>query len=269
LDFDAFEVNQRWVFRFPRCAKVQARLRKDVVFLGWLADHLPAPIPRYEWGMLNTPCFPYVFSGYEKLKGVQAIEFDVRDVNCGRLGRWLGRFLRRLHSLQPPETLIEKAGLKAGVTTSHGSEKHLNEYLMRITKSVGTELAVRIQNFFREDHGVPLPYDGPLVLVHEDCHAGHLLLDPEAPERVTGILDWSDMWFSDPAQDFARLFSWGGDRLLEPMLQGYGAADPELARRARYIGVWLALKEWAYFDRLGWKVRATHVQAILEEALPS
>lgn len=267
-DFDAFEVNQHWVFRFPRREIVQARLRKDLALLDWLADHLSAPLPRYEWGELTAPSFPYVFSGYQKLMGVQAIEVHLRAVEYEQLGRWLGRFLQRLHALKPPEALLEKAGLKTGITTSHGCEERLREYLMRLSARVGEPLAMRAQRFFRDGGCVPLPYEGPLALVHEDCHAGHLLLDPDAPGRVTGILDWSDVWFSDPAQDFARIFSWGGDQLLEPMLRGYGAAEPEFHRRARYIGLWLTLKEWAYFDKTGKVAWATHVQTTLEEALP-
>ena len=266
-DFDAFEINRHWVFRFPRREKVQARLRKDLALLGWLADRLPAPIPRYAWGALTAPTFPYVFSGYEKLIGVQAIELDLRDVKYGQLGRWLGRFLQRLHALQPPEALIKEAGLKARVTTTHGCKELLQEYVARLTARAGGTLARRAQRFFRDEDCVPLPYEGPLALVHEDCHAAHLLLDPEAPERVTGLLDWSDARFNDPAQDFARLFSWGGDLLLDSMLRGYGAAEPGFGRRARYIGVWLTLKELAYFDRIGEDARATRVQAILEEAL--
>lgn len=267
-DFDAFEVNQRWVFRFPRREKVQAQLRKDLVLLGWLADRLPAPLPRYAWGALTAPAFPYVFSGYEKLMGVQAIEFDLRDVKHAQLGRWLGRFLQRLHALEPPEALIREAGLEAGVTTTHGCKELLQEYLTPLAAQVDGALAMRAQRFFRDEDCVQLPYEGPLVLVHEDCHAAHLLLDPDAPARVTGLLDWSDARFNDPAEDFARLFSWGGDRLLEPMLRAYGATEPGFGRRARYIGVWLALKEWAYFDKIGEAARATRVQVILEEALP-
>ena len=251
LDFDAFEVNQRWVFRFPCREQVEARLRKDLVLLGWLANRLPAPLPRYAWGELTSPFFPYVFSGYEKLTGVPASEFDARAVKCGQLGLWLGRFLHRLHVLKPPEALIKEAALKTGVTTTHGCEEQLRAYLTPLAARAGEALATRAQKFFRDQQGVQLPYQGPLALVHEDCHAEHLLLDPDAPERVTGLLDWSDVWFSDPAQDFARLFAWGGDRLLEAMLQAYGTAAPGFGRRARYIGLWLALKDLADFDRAG------------------
>ncbi len=267
-DFDAFEVNQRWVFRFPRREQVQARLRKDLVLLGWITDHIAAPLPRYAWGVLTAPGFPHIFSGYERLSGVRAIELEISAVNHEELGGWLGRFFDQLHALELPDVLIKKAGLKVGVTRSHGCEELLREYLARLAAGVGEALVRRAQRFFRDKDCVSLPYEGSLTLVHEDCHAAHLLLDPDAPERVTGILDWSDAWISDPAQDFARIFSWGGDRLLEPMLRGYGGAEPEFGRRARYIGLWLALKEWAYFDKLGEDVRAARVQTILEEALP-
>lgn len=41
-------------------------------------------------------------------------------------------------------------------------------------------------------------------LVHGDLWYGNILVDPEHT-RILGILDWEEMAFDDPAQDFATL----------------------------------------------------------------
>ena len=52
------------------------------------------------------------------------------------------------------------------------------------------------------------------------------------------------------------------------MLQGYGDADPDLAARARYDGLWLALQDWSYWRRIGKTVWSARVERVLDDALP-
>jgi len=267
-DFDAYEVNERWVFRFPRRAAEQDRLRKDLVVLGWLGKELDAPIPRYRWGLLSADAFPHVFSGYEKLLGTQAIEFDAPSLDVAAVGGWLGDFYRRLHALRPSAALVEAAGLSQRRVTPREHREHLGKYLPGYLAYAAEEVAKRAQRFFEDEAFIPAPYAGPLRLVHDDLHAEHLLLDSRDPARVTGLLDWSDVALSDPAHDFATIFPWGGEPLLEAMLQGYGGADPELAARARYDGLWLALQDWSYWRKIGKAAWCARVERVLDDALP-
>ena len=267
-DFDAYEVNARWVFRFPRRTAEQDRLRKDLALLGWLGNALDAPMPRYRWGLLSADAFPYVFSGYEKLLGTQAIEFDAPALDARAIGGWLGRFYRSLHALRPSAALVAKAGLSQRRVTPREHKEQLGKYLSGFLAHAADDLGGRAERFFEDGLSIPAPYEGPLRLVHDDLHAEHLLLDPTDPARVTGLLDWSDVALSDPAHDFATIFPWGGEPLLEAMLQGYGDADPDLAARARYDGLWLALQDWSYWRRIGKTVWSARVERVLDDALP-
>jgi aminoglycoside phosphotransferase (APT) family kinase protein len=75
------------------------------------------------------------------------------------------------------------------------------------------------------------------VLVHNDFAAEHVLIDAEA-QRVTGVIDWSDIAISDPAADFAGIFHWGGDPFADAVLAAYeGALDNGFRRRARFMAV--------------------------------
>ena len=60
----------------------------------------------------------------------------------------------------------------------------------------------------------------PIVLLHGDLQAEHIIVDPEG-ERVLALLDFADAQPGDPLLDFAILTLW--DRgLTAPVLDGYG-----------------------------------------------
>ena len=51
-DFDTFQADGTWAFRFPRREGVQAWLLKDLLVLPWVVDRVDLPVPRYAWGAL-------------------------------------------------------------------------------------------------------------------------------------------------------------------------------------------------------------------------
>ncbi|MBN6054461.1 phosphotransferase, partial [Nonomuraea sp. RK-328] len=51
-----------------------------------------------------------------------------------------------------------------------------------------------------------LPADPPQVLVHGDIAPQNLLVSP-GTARLTGIVDWGDAQWADPATDFAKFFA--------------------------------------------------------------
>ena len=64
------------------------------------------------------------------------------------------------------------------------------------------------------------------VLVHGDLHEGQLLVDPQPPHRLTGILDWQTARVDHPFVEF-DLGEWG-----TALWRGHRADFPELRRRA-------------------------------------
>jgi aminoglycoside phosphotransferase (APT) family kinase protein len=64
------------------------------------------------------------------------------------------------------------------------------------------------------------------VLVHGDLHEGQLLVDPEPPHRLTGILDWQTARVDHPFVEF-DLGEWG-----TAIWREHRGAFPELRRRA-------------------------------------
>jgi hypothetical protein len=72
----AFVVNDRWIFRFPKRADVEAQLLIETQILPRLSERLPVPIPAFCFHGQPTPAFPLRFAGYPMLGGVPAIQLD-------------------------------------------------------------------------------------------------------------------------------------------------------------------------------------------------
>ena len=79
-DSSAFDVNQQWVFRFPKRADVAQQLAIESSVLPVLAAQSPLPLPVFSFHGQPSDAFPYRFVGYRKLPGVPAIQVDTRTM---------------------------------------------------------------------------------------------------------------------------------------------------------------------------------------------
>ncbi len=262
-DFDAYEVAGRWVFRFPRRAAEQARLRRDLILLPWLHGRLHAPVPNYAWGELRAEAFPYIFSGYAKLEGVNASARHPDRVDLARLGAGLGAQLRQLHALEPPAAVRE--ALSQPTTPLAANVQRLRRYLAPFVAEVEPALAARATRFFDDGDLVPPAARRPASIVHDDLHAEHLLL---AGDDVAGLLDWSDAAFGDPASDFAAIYPWGGEPLLQAMLAAYGDPGPAFETRARFKGLLSSFIDFSHWVRVGRREAAAWTRCVLAAQLP-
>ena len=266
-DFDAYEADARWVFRFPRRASAQAVVHKDLLVLPWIADRVDLPVPRHAWGALRAPSFPYVFSGYGKLHGRMAATLEPTSDLLAVLGRRLGVFLAQLHTLEPPPHIVTEAHLDDPLVEPAKLREGMRKYLPGFCERV-PHMAERATRFFDDPQVVPAPYAGPPRLIHADLHAEHLLLDLSTPEHITGMIDWSDARVDDPARDFACIYSWGGERMLRAMLAGYGAANPALEVRSRFLGMCFSFMDWTWWTEVDNRVATAETLRTLHASLP-
>ena len=266
-DFDAYEA-AGYVFRFPRRATEQARLAKELALLPWLAQQVELPHPRYAWGALHAAAFPYTFAGYAKLEGVHASALDPRTVDLPRLGRALGAQMQTLHAAQPPEPLRATLTEAYEAVTARAARDGKARYIAAFCAHVQPALAQRAARFQDDDTLLVPDVDETPVLLHDDLHVEHLLLDPDDAARVVGWLDWGDACLGDPAREFAALFPWGGDVLLDAMLTGYGRRDADFRARARFHGICLAFVDWHHWQRVGNPAGLAWTTRVLDEVLP-
>ena len=90
----------------------------------------------------------------------------------------------------------------------------------------------------------------PSRTVHGDLHLAQLLVDPEAPTRVTGVLDIDTSGWGDPADDAAALYA----HLIATVIHDGGSAATVRARRSSVLADgwrqrWFRSAESGFVDR--------------------
>lgn len=240
----AFDVNGAWIFRFPRDRAQEAALAREVALTARLAPFLPLSLPLYEAVGAPSPEYPFRFAGYGRLSGVLALHVPPERVRVGETAALLGEFLSRLHEF--PLAEAEAMGVlrdDSGWNLAKLREGVLSRFAA-LRDALPEPMAHRCWKLFSRDEGGPPRAGGRLV--HSDLGAEHLLVDPSAG-RPLGTLDWSDAVIGDPAVDFAGLYTWLGEPLLQGVLERYTVPfDEGLPRRARFIGVAVACLNLLY-----------------------
>ncbi|MDP9176766.1 MAG: phosphotransferase [Gemmatimonadota bacterium] len=234
-DSRAFDVNDEFVFRFPKRADVEAQLLIETAILPRLAERTPVPIPAFSFHGKPSPDFPRHFVGYPKLPGIPGLDLDLDQSQLLDLAPILGEFLSFLHSFPSdaaiqcgvpeiaPEALIEDVRAEA-----------LSD--IHVVTHVGLDaLEDPLRTLFETRVEAGQMNRVTSRLVHRDLAAEHILLDPDM-KQVTGIIDWSEISISDPAIDFAGMFHWGGLDFTNAVLSHYRVpVDDGLLERARVL----------------------------------
>jgi aminoglycoside phosphotransferase (APT) family kinase protein len=232
-DSTAFEVDRRWVFRFPKRRDVEQQLLVESRILPVLAETSPLPLPVFRYHGSPGELFPRHYVGYPRIGGELAIRIAPEATPFRAFVDPIARFLSWLHAYPvddaaahgvpdvPPAGLLDEAAEDAVEDLSHvervspeGETAPWRRFLGTPPRA-GTESAPR--------------------LVHGDLAAEHVLVDVTA-RTVTGIIDWSEIGIGDVAVDLAALFHWGGPTFAAAVLRQYDLPiDSALLHRARYL----------------------------------
>ena len=235
-DSVAFEVDERLVFRFPKRADVEAQMATERAVLEALASAgPPVAIPMIRFHGRPTTAFPFQFAGYSKIPGIPAIRSALSDTEVLRIAPVVGRFLHWLHAM--PLQAIAPAVVDAQEMGAFLDARR-QEALVEFPKVAITSPDAPLERWRSWIEMADLADDGqdlPMVLLHNDFAAEHVLIEP-ATQRVTGVIDWSDVAIGDRATDFAGISHWGGERLMAAVLDAYyGPIDVGLHQRARFM----------------------------------
>jgi aminoglycoside phosphotransferase (APT) family kinase protein len=242
MDSTAFEVNARWIFRFPMRVAVERQLFVERALLPVIAPRLPLAIPAFTFAGAPDVDFPMHFAGYAKLAGKPAVEIDPSRVSFDSIAPQLGRFLSGVHRFPIGEAK------RLGAETSR-----LEDYFEEVRESAlagmhmlqhiaSHALADRVQRYLEKLRPLSVaPW--PLTLTHHDLAAEHILLD-EAGANVTGVIDWGDVGIVDPTVDFVGLFTWAGVPFVRAVLASYdGPVDERVLERVQPWAAFRAIQD--------------------------
>jgi aminoglycoside phosphotransferase (APT) family kinase protein len=219
----AYEVNGELIVRFAKQPD-PAETAREARLLTAVAEFSTLPVP--------TPVFTDPALGclaYFKLPGVQLLG-QPRDP---RIAATLGKWLAELHAV-PAEhlsDLVDKDDEPLAQWLAEAAELYVPEQIPAVHRGP-------VERFLNT---APPPERPRLVFSHNDLGVEHVLVDAGT---VTGIIDWTDAAFVDPAYDFGRLLRDLGPDALDAALAAYGSDEPR--ERAEFFARCTVFEDLAY-----------------------
>jgi aminoglycoside 2''-phosphotransferase len=233
------DVNDQWIFRFPRFKVAENSLKREIKLLVLLKGQLPIRIPDYEY-VAPTRKSGYSFGGYRKIVGNPATQRGYRNTWTRILAKGLASFLREVHTPGIARIMSE---IFPVWNQKKRLRKHWREARALGYKYLDTETRRLSELFFQKgvetfDNASYQP-----LFVHGDLTDRNILVNARTG-KATGILDWGDSAIMDPAIDFAGLFELNRE-LGYATLDAYGHESDDF--RARVEVYWRLLP---YFEIL-------------------
>jgi aminoglycoside 2''-phosphotransferase len=195
------DVNNRFIFRFPRFKRAEKTLQFETKLLPLLRDHLRVEIPNYTY-IAQARRDQYAFAGYKKIAGTPVTVTGYRASWTPKLSKSFANFLRQLHS-------IKTTGEISSIVSHDWTTKRMQKYHDQLRK-IGYRYLDRntrqtVEFSFKES--IQLLGDSRYkpALIHSDLTDRNILVNPHTG-LLSGILDWGDARISDPALDFCGLF---------------------------------------------------------------
>lgn len=242
-DSTVFRVGPELTFRFPRRQAVLAGMERELSLLPLVAAHLELEVPAPLYVCRDVEGFRWPFVGAAFIPGVELAESRWPGAHAVQVAAQVGDALRRLHS---PE--LAKAVRREGVMTipvdpnrrcdTPNLLPRIGSTIQRLSASGVWEPTRAVRALFASARELGAPLEPP-VLTHGDLHLRHVLVDREQP-RATGLIDWTDISFNDPAVDLQLAYSAFDGEAREALTDAYGTVTEERELQARVVGLHLS-----------------------------
>lgn len=191
-DSVAVDIDDSWIFKFPKHAAAAARLRMEAGLLGLLGPRLAMPIPRM---VLHER--PLVFSQHQKLHGTSLESRDYERLTEARrnaLAAVMARFYAELHAV--PLAEAEAAG--AGPI---GAWMDPDEIVAVATPLLPARLVPYLRQTMADYAAIPVEA-GERVYGFFDGHGWNMAFD-HAAGRLNGVFDFADSGFGEIHKDLS------------------------------------------------------------------
>jgi aminoglycoside phosphotransferase (APT) family kinase protein len=246
-DNEAFLVDERFVFRFPRRRVAGELIEREVTDLPQIAGSLPLAIsaPRY----VGRPVadYPWVFAGYEQIEGTTACSFPLTDATRSALAGPLGAFLRALHDIEP-QPFVDR-GLPPDQLARLDHAKRLAQTRARVAALTARDvegLGACVE--WLTSNPPAACVDEQRRIVHGDLYARHVVLDEAG--CAAGVIDWGDVHLGNPALDLAIAHLVLPATAHASFRAVYGPIGKETWNAARYRAIYHAILELDYGKRV-------------------
>ena len=208
-DFVIIEVNQTWMFRFPRNELSQKAMGVETDFLAEFKAISPLPVPARSY-------IGQDFVGYRKIQGVSlSLEIFMGLSNPARIriAQQIGQFLSAIHNYPVREAS------SLGVTEGWGGwyvkifENFKEAVVPLLSASARKNTLLCFEQILME------PFE-PSVIHGDFALEDHVFFD-ERRQELSGVIDFADVTIHDPAYDFQNVLEYGGEKYFEEVMRHY------------------------------------------------
>lgn len=238
---ECFQVDGRWMFRFPKDDESREELRREVFALGKVRALLPARVPDHVFTPLGPDVEPAEYVGYTRIEGQPLLPETLASLDPARRRVFvadLAGFLTTLHEV--PLEAFEREARAQGLSFRedlyvHESWIGSGSRLPPLEAILDALQADPLHDLISE---ICQPYIGhpdvfqeeDLCLVHGDLSEHHLLHDP-ATGHLLGVIDFGNVKIDDSWSDFLNLLSCYDPGFSFEVLDQYPRSSASLIRR--------------------------------------
>ena len=187
-DNAAYLINDDLVFRFPQREIAVPLLVLENKLLPQLADCFTLQIPSPIYIGHEITDYPWVFSGYKKLSGINGCQLDLSNNEYRVCAKVLGKFLRQLHDVDITQLDISTTTPYINKRTDkRGMQQYLQTRWQEVSKEFSLHPFLPLRDeIIKSIENVNLELND-LYLIHGDLYHRHLLFNNK---ELTGIIDW-------------------------------------------------------------------------------
>lgn len=246
FDNTVYQVNEEFVFRFPRREIALKLLRKENNLLPSIASKINIPIPNPLFLGQPSKTYPCLFSGYRMIEGMTPMSLT-REQRL-EFVKPFAQFLTTLHSF--PIDRAEKLGIPFDEMNrlSMKVRKPIMEDNIQKLKGLGYDPIIeKAENYLHSVEVIPVPDEK--VLVHDDLHIRNILVDEEG--KIAGIIDWGDAHIGHRASDLSILYSLIPKEGRKPFYDIYGEVDSQTKQLAKFKAIFVHILLLLYAHDVG------------------
>lgn len=222
------EVNDTLIFRITSREEVQSQFLKELELLPVLNANLSVgtPLPIYS----RTDESPY-FMGYEKIEGVQLRSSHVNNY-LETVSSSIGTFLSELHQIKGDK--LRRIDYNDPSAWKVQYQLLYNRIESELSNRFNSRIWRRIKYVFNNYLNDPENFIFEPVLCHRDLSGEHIL---HIIGNISGVIDWGDACFGDPAFDLTGLYADFGRTFAENISRRVDLPTSYLDRCEFYVMV--------------------------------
>lgn len=236
-------LDRKYVVKIPRTDWAALGVEKEMAVTGYLDGHIPVKVPHYIGSIrenaLKAASYEFLggllFTNQPVDPAADSVKADhyINGENSKSIAHQIGEILSAIHSVdiaslaEPPNRYVSETW-----------DEKIGDWLGRCRKIssmffTGIEVS-KCENFLEplEDRFSKFKFRERFI--HGDFGGWNMLFDP-VKAKITGLLDWADSRYGDPAKDFTELiYDFGPEFTMEVKKHYKYETDSEIMERAKF-----------------------------------